>query len=71
MLEIIINKSVEIVLALLLKKVWGWVLSDRNFKSLHQSLKKQILLLYLHWVLLKAKVKVVSDELQHDAYTEG
>ncbi|GAB1539952.1 hypothetical protein NUACC21_26210 [Scytonema sp. NUACC21] len=64
-------RAIEVVLALLLKQVWEWVLSDRNFTFWHYILKKQILLLYLHWVLLTTKLRVVPDELQHDTYTGG
>ena len=57
MLETIINKSVEIILGLLLEKFWEWVLKERNLKRLNLLLKKQILFIYFHWVLLKTPLK--------------
>ena len=72
MLEIIINKSVEIILGLLLEKFWEWVLKERNLKRLNHLLKKQILLIYFHWVLLKTPLKSLPEQpQQHDTQTGG
>lgn len=66
MLEIIINKSVEIILGLLLEKFWEWVLKERNLKRLNHLLKKQILLIYFHWVLLKTPLKSLAEQPQQN-----
>lgn len=52
-LLVIVEKSAEIILELLLKKFWEWVLSDDNLKRLVTSFKLQILVLYLDWLLQK------------------
>ncbi|HBL10279.1 MAG TPA: hypothetical protein DD379_02500 [Cyanobacteria bacterium UBA11162] len=56
-----LQKSAEIILLLLVEKLWAWVLSDRNTKRLSNYLKMQILLLYLDWVLLKTPLKSLPD----------
>ncbi|KAB8330478.1 hypothetical protein [Brasilonema bromeliae] len=67
MLEIIINKSVEIILGLLLEKFGEWLLNERNLKRLNHLLKKQILLLYFYWVLLKTPQESLPKQpQQHD-----
>ncbi|NMF62438.1 hypothetical protein DP113_32545 [Brasilonema octagenarum UFV-E1] len=67
MLEIIINKSVEILFGLLLEKFGEWLLNERNLKLLNHLLKKQILLLYLHWLLLKTPQESLPKQpQQHD-----
>lgn len=69
MLETIINKSVEIILGLLLEKFWEWVLK-RNLKHLNVLLKKQILFIYFHLVLLKTPLKSLPEQpQQHDTQT--
>ncbi len=55
LLPLVWEKSLEIILTLLLKKFWKWVLSNNNLKS--TNLKNQIVLLYLHFCLLKTPVK--------------
>jgi hypothetical protein len=57
-----LEKSGEIVLGVLLKKFWKWVLSDRNLQRASSFLKMQILLLYLDWVLLKTPLKSLPDQ---------
>ena len=71
MLEIIINKSVEIILGLLLEKFWEWVLKERNLKRLNLLLKKQILLIYFHWVLLKTPLKSLPEQPQQNISQTG
>ncbi len=71
MLEIIINKSVEIILGLLLEKFWEWVLKERNLKRLNLLLKKQILLIYFHWVLLKTPLKSLPKQPQQNTSQTG
>ncbi|MEI2581803.1 hypothetical protein [Scytonema sp. PRP1] len=72
MLEIIINKSVEIILGLLLEKFWEWVLKERNLKRLNLLLKKQILFMYFHWVLLKTPLKSLPEQPQQNtSETQG
>lgn len=50
---LILDKSGEIVLGILLAKFWKWVLRDAHFQSTARFLKLQILVLYLDWVLQK------------------
>ncbi len=57
-----LEKSAEIVLGMLLEKLWKWVLSDRNLQRASNFLKMQILILYLDWVLLKTSLKPLQDE---------
>lgn len=57
-----LEKSAEIVLGVLLEKLWKWVLSDRNLQRASNLLKMQILILYLDWVLLKTPIKSLHDE---------
>ena len=52
-----LEKSGEIVLGMLLKKFWAWVLSDRNLQRASNFMKMQILILYLDWILLKTPLK--------------
>ncbi|NMG06274.1 hypothetical protein [Brasilonema sp. UFV-L1] len=67
MLEIIINKSIEIIFGLLLEKFGEWLLNERNLKRLNFLLKKQILSLYLFWVLLKTPRESLPEQPQrHD-----
>ena len=42
-----LRKSAEVILGLLLKKLWEWALSDRNLKHSSNYLKMQLLILYL------------------------
>ena len=52
-----LEKSAEIVLGVLLEKLWKLVLSDRTLQRANNFLKMQILILYLDWVLLKTPLK--------------
>ncbi|BAY12670.1 hypothetical protein [Calothrix sp. NIES-2098] len=61
LIPLVINKSVEIILGLLLEKFWAWVLKDNNYQRLNQFLKIQILTLYLDWVLLKTPIKYLPE----------
>jgi hypothetical protein len=49
----ILNKSLEVILTLLLEKLLTWLLKDKNCQRLNQFIKIQILVIYLDWVLLK------------------
>ncbi|MGH7999769.1 MAG: hypothetical protein ACREPR_10160 [Brasilonema sp.] len=60
------QKSAEIALGKLLEKL----LTKRNLKRLNYLLKKQILLLYFHWVLLKTPLESLPKQpQQHDIQT--
>ncbi|WP_337906881.1 hypothetical protein [Iningainema tapete] len=61
-LLVIVEKSAEIILELLLKKFWEWVLSDDNLKRLVTSFKLQILVLYLDWLLQKPHYRKNFEE---------
>ncbi|MCT7985125.1 hypothetical protein NG796_17775 [Laspinema sp. A4] len=52
-LSVVVQKSAEIVLELLLKKFWEWLLRDENLKRLFTAIKLKILVLYLDWLLHK------------------
>lgn len=54
----LLKKSAEKALDLLLEKL----LSDNNLKHLTNSLKLQILVLYLDWALHKAPVKALPHQ---------
>ena len=68
MLEILItlifNKSVEVILELLLEKIWAWLLRDENFQRLNHFLKMQILILYLDLILLKTSLKFLLEPVK-------
>ena len=60
--------SAEIALGKLLEKL----LTKRNLKRLNLLLKKQILFIYFHWVLLKTPLKSLPEQpQQHDTQTGG
>jgi hypothetical protein len=61
-LVLALEKSAEIVLVLLVEKLWAWVLRDRNLQRVSNFVKLQILILYLDWVLLKTSLKPLQDE---------
>jgi hypothetical protein len=61
-----LRKSAEVVLGLLLKKLWEWAFSDRNLKCSSNYLKMQLLILYLDWVLLKTPLKSLSLQPKAD-----
>ncbi|MEH2046830.1 hypothetical protein [Nostoc sp.] len=64
LIPLVVNKSVELVVGILLEKFCKWVLSDVNIKSANNFLKIQILVLYLDWVLRKTSIKALSEESQ-------
>jgi hypothetical protein len=57
MLEMLLNKSLEVILTVLLEKLFTWLLKDENCQRLNQFIKIQILVIYLDWVLLKTPLK--------------
>lgn len=62
LIPLVVNKSVEAVVGILLEKFCKWVLSDANIKSANNFLKMQILVLYLDWVLRKKSLKSLSEQ---------
>ena len=54
-LSVVVQKSGEIVMELLLKKFWEWLLRDENLKRLSTAIKLKILVLYLDWLLHKSE----------------
>ncbi|MEA5551868.1 hypothetical protein VB713_13025 [Anabaena cylindrica UHCC 0172] len=58
----LLNKSLEVILTLLLEKLWKWVLNDENSQNLNNYLKTQILVLYIDWVLLKTPLNPVTKD---------
>ncbi|WP_341527100.1 hypothetical protein WKK05_32010 [Nostoc sp. UHCC 0302] len=64
LIPLVINKSVEVVIGILLEKFCKWVLSDANIKNADNFLKMQILVLYLDWVLRKTTLKSLPQESQ-------
>jgi|GEM_PF-2035472 len=64
LIPLVVNKSVEVVVGILLEKLCKWVLSDSNLKSLNKFLKIQILVLYLDLVVRKTPLKSLPEESQ-------
>jgi len=63
-LVLALEKSAEIVLVLLVEKLWAWVLRDRKLQGVNNFVKMQIFILYLDWVLLKTPLKSIPDQLE-------
>ncbi|MEH2461828.1 hypothetical protein [Nostoc sp.] len=61
LIPLVINKSIEVILGLLLKKIWAWLLRGESFQRLNHFLKMQILVLYLDWILLKTPLKSLPE----------
>lgn len=61
-----LEKSGEIVLGMLLKKFWAWVLSDHNLQRASNFMKMQILILYLDWILLKTPLKSQPEQREEN-----
>ena len=64
LIPLVVNKSVEVVVGILLEKFCKWVLSDTNIKCGSNFLKMQLLVLYLDWVLRKTPLKSLPEESQ-------
>lgn len=62
LIPLVINKSIEVVVGILLEKFCKWLLSDANIKSVNNFLKMQILVIYLDWVLRKTPLKSLPEE---------
>ncbi|MEH2193056.1 MAG: hypothetical protein V7K98_10490 [Nostoc sp.] len=62
LIPLVVNKSVEVIVGILLEKFCKWLLSDANIKSANNFLKMQILVLYLDWVLRKTSLKSLSEK---------
>ncbi|MBD2691480.1 hypothetical protein [Anabaena catenula] len=58
----LLNKSLEVILTLLLEKLWKWLLKDENSQNLNNYLKTQILVLYIDWILLKTPLNPVTQD---------
>ncbi|MEH2259214.1 MAG: hypothetical protein V7K40_25080 [Nostoc sp.] len=61
LIPLVINKSIEVILKLLLEKIWAWLLTDKSFQRLNHFLKMQIFVLYLDWILLKTSLKSLPE----------
>ncbi len=61
LIPLVINKSIEVILKLLLEKIWAWLLTDKSFQRLNYFLKMQIFVLYLDWILLKTSLKSLPE----------
>ena len=61
LIPLVINKSIEVILKLLLEKIWAWLLTDKNFQRLNHFLKMQIFVLYLDLILLKTSLKFLPE----------
>ncbi|MEQ8994962.1 MAG: hypothetical protein RID53_00470 [Coleofasciculus sp. B1-GNL1-01] len=61
-LVLALEKSAEIVLVLLVEKLWAWVLRDRKLQRVSNFAKMHIFILYLDWVLLKTPLKSIPDQ---------
>ncbi|WP_375468830.1 hypothetical protein [uncultured Nostoc sp.] len=71
LIPLILNKSVEVILKLLLEKIWAWLLRDEIFQRLNHFLKMQILLLYLDWILLKTPLKSLPEPAKENDLDTG
>ncbi|KOP24099.1 hypothetical protein AMR41_22240 [Hapalosiphon sp. MRB220] len=66
LIPLVVNKSVEVVVGILLEKFCKWVVSDANIKSAKNFLEMQILVLYLDWILQKTRLKSLPKELEEN-----
>ncbi|MBD2667467.1 hypothetical protein B6N60_02327 [Richelia sinica FACHB-800] len=57
----LLEKSIEVILTLLLEKLLTWLLKDENIQRLNYFVKMQMLVLYLDWVLLKTPLAIFKD----------
>lgn len=64
LIPLVVNKSVEVFIGILLEKFCKWLLSDANIKSANNFWKMQILVLYLDWVLQKTPLKSLPEKSQ-------
>ncbi|MEH2293681.1 hypothetical protein [Nostoc sp.] len=71
LIPLVINKSIEVILGLLLKKIWAWLLRDESFQRLNHFLKMQILVLYLDWILLKTSLKSLPKPAKENDLDTG
>ncbi|MEH2333720.1 hypothetical protein [Nostoc sp.] len=71
LIPLVINKSVEVILKLLLEKIWAWLLRDKSFQRLNHFLKMQILVLYLDWILLKTSLKSLPKPAKENDLDTG
>jgi hypothetical protein len=66
LITLILKKSIEVILVLLLKKIWAWLLRDES----NHFLKMQILIVYLDWILLKTSLKSLPEPTkENDSHT--
>ncbi|MEH2079641.1 MAG: hypothetical protein V7K89_06400 [Nostoc sp.] len=68
LITLILNKSVEVILKLLLEKIWVWLLTDKSFQRLNHFLKMQIFVLYLDWILLKTSLKSLPEPSKREQF---
>ncbi|WP_375500874.1 hypothetical protein [uncultured Nostoc sp.] len=61
LIPLVINKSIEVILKLLLEKIWAWLLTDKSFQRFNHFLKMQIFVLYLDWILLNTSLKSLPE----------
>ena len=61
LITLILKKSIEVILVLLLKQIWAWLLRNESFQRLNHFLKMQILILYLDGILLKTSLKSLPE----------
>ena len=55
-------KSTEILVDVLLTRFWTWLLSDENLNKLLVSLKPQLLIIYLKFLLKNNPVNKLPNE---------
>ncbi|MFB2769211.1 hypothetical protein ACE1AT_07930 [Pelatocladus sp. BLCC-F211] len=66
LIPLVVNKSVEVVVGILLEKFCKWVLSEAHIRSANNFLKMQILVLYIDWVLQKTPLKSLPEESEEN-----
>ncbi len=62
LIPVFLEKSAEILFALLLEKLCQWILNDTNIKRSSKYIKIQIFAIYLEWILLKTLPKSLPKQ---------
>lgn len=58
----ITTESIKIVVGIFLTRFWTWLLSDENLNRLSTSLKPQILIIYLEFLLNNIPVNELPEK---------
>ena len=58
----ITTESIKIIIGIFLTRFWTWLLSDENLNRLSTSLKPQILIIYLEFLLNNIPVNELPEK---------